>query len=133
VDVVAVRWVDVVTSGDIWSENGIPIFVVVIHNIDSDWLMQNRLGICKGLRDMADTWEVIRKLTYDGLLKIGIGNPKDYEDVPLYIHMCTPDEGSDMLKAWQSIEGAGCVCHRQQTCLGKAMSCFSIQPLLNKI
>ena len=95
--------------------------------------MQNRLGICKGLGDMAHTGEVIRKLTYDGLLKIGIGNPKEYEDIPLYIHMCTPDEGSNMLKAWKSIEGAGCVCHRQQTCLGKAMSCASIQPLLKKI
>jgi len=82
---------------------------------------------------MAHKGEVIRKLTYDGLLKIGIGNPKEYEDVPLYIHMCTPDEWSNMLKAWKSIEGAGCVCHSQQTCLRKAMSCSSIQSLLKKL
>jgi hypothetical protein len=121
VDVVDIRRVDVVTLGDIWSENGISIFLTVIHYIDSDWLMQNRLGICKGLGDMAHTGEVTRKLTYDGLLKIGIGNPKEYEDLPLYIHMCTPYEGSNMLNAWKSIEGTGCVCHRQQTRLGNAM------------
>ena len=49
--------------------------------------MQNRLGICKGLGDMAHTGEVIRKLTYDGLLKIGIGNPKEHEDIP-FIFTC---------------------------------------------
>ena len=132
VGVVDIRWVDVVNLGDIWSENETSIFAVAIHYIDSDWLVQNRLDICKGLGEMAHTWEVIRKLTYNELLNIGIGNPTEYENIPSYVHMCTPDKGSNMLKAWKDIEGAGSVCHRQQTCLGKAMSCPSIQPLLKK-
>jgi hypothetical protein len=116
--------------GDIWSENGVALFAVIVHYIDQDWIMHARLGICNGLKDLAHTGEVIRRLTYDGLINIGIGNAENYNDVPLYIHMCTPDEGSNMLSAWNEIEGAGCVCHRQQTCLGKALSCEAIQPLL---
>jgi hypothetical protein len=62
---------------------------------------------------------------------MGIGESK--ESVPSYIHTSTPDEGSNMLAGWIEFEGAGCVCHRENNCLGKAMSCDAIAPLLKKI
>ena len=34
-----------------------------------------------------------------------------------HVHGCTPDEGSNMLKAWRIFEGAACVCHRANNCL----------------
>jgi hypothetical protein len=91
------------------------------------------MGICNGLKDLEHTGEVLRKLTYDGIINIGIGNAENYDNVPLYIHMCTLGERSNILLVWNQIEGAGCVRHRQQTCLGKALSCPDIQPLLKNI
>ncbi len=49
------------------------------------------------------------------------------------IHVCTPDEGSNMLKAWGKMEGAGCVCHCEQNCLGSALSLPCIISILKKI
>ncbi len=89
--------------GDIWSENGITRFTVTVHYIDQDWIMHARLGICNGLKNMKHTGEIIRKLTYNGLFKIGIGSAENYVNFPLYIHMCTTDEGSNMLLAWNQI------------------------------
>jgi hypothetical protein len=61
---------------DIWSEHGIALFAVIVHYIDQDWNMHARLGICNGLKDLEHTGEVIRKLTYDGLINTGIGNTR---------------------------------------------------------
>ena len=80
---------------------------------------------------MAHTAENIQKLTFDGLHSVGIGScPEDVHD---FVHMCTPDEGSNMLKAWEVFEGAGCVCHREQNCLREALCSVGIQSLLKKI
>ncbi len=38
-----------------------------------------------------------------------------------------------MLSGWAEIEGTGCVCHREQNCLGKALSVDVIQDVLKKI
>ena len=117
--------------GDIWSENGISLFAVIVHYIDKDWILNTKLAICKGMGDLAHTGDTIKKLTYDGLHSMGIGESP--ESVPNYVHTSTPDEGSNMLAGWIEFEGAGCVCHRENNCLGKALSCPAISPVLKKI
>jgi hypothetical protein len=79
----------------------------------------------------AHTDEDIKKLTYEGLFVVGVG--ESVTDVHEDIQMCTPDEGSNMLSDWAEIEGAGCVCHREQICLRKALSVDVIQDVLKKI
>jgi hypothetical protein len=119
------------TLGDIWSENGISLYAVMLHYIDYDWVLHTRLAFAKGLGDLAHTGENIKALTYQGLLNVGIGT--DVSDVKDHIHMSTSDEGSNMRKAWEELEGSGCVCHREQNCLGSTISIDSIKPLLKKI
>lgn len=79
----------------------------------------------------AHTGENIAKITYKGLFEAGLG--PDLDTIHEDIHVCTPDEGSNMLKAWGKIEGAGCVCHREQNCLGAALSLPCIIPIIKKI
>jgi hypothetical protein len=118
-------------AGDIWSENGIAIFAIMVHFIDSEWKLNTRLALCKGLDKIAHTGDNIEDITYKGLFDAGLG--PDLATIHEDIHVCTPDEGSNMLKAWGKIEGAGCVCHRQQNCLGAALSLPCILPILKKI
>ena len=118
-------------AGDIWSENGIAIFAVMVHFIDSDWKLNTRLAVCKGLDKITHTGNNIADITYKGLFDAGVG--PDLETIHEDIHICTPDEGSNMLKAWGKIEGAGCVCHREQNCLGAALTLPGILPVLKKI
>jgi hypothetical protein len=55
------------------------------------------LFICKDVRVSAHTGEVMKKLTYEGHFAIGIG---DFgTDVHVDIHICTLDEGSNLLSA----------------------------------
>ena len=79
----------------------------------------------------AHTGENIANITYKGLFEAGLG--PDLDTIHEDIHVCTPDEGSNMLKAWGKIEGAGCVCHREQNCLGSALSLPCIIPIIKKI
>ena len=62
---------------------------------------------------------------------LGVGD----DDTPVQdcIHVCTPDEGSNMLKGWSGYEGAGCVCHRQQNCLGTSLEIEDIKPIIKKV
>ena len=54
---------------------------------------------------------------------MGVGNHE--AELCDHVHGCTPDEESNMLKAWRMFEGAGCVCHRAQNCLkGQLNSAF---------
>ena len=53
----------------------------------------------------AHTCENIANITYKGLFEAGLG--PDLDTIHEDIHVCTPDEGSNMLKAWGKIEGAG--------------------------
>jgi hypothetical protein len=116
---------------DIWSENGLSLFSVLVHFIDKDWEMNTRLAICKGMGTMAHTGDNIRDLTYSGLVSVGLC--ETIEEVPGNIHMCTHDEGSNMLAAWREMEGAGCVCHRENNCLGTALSSAGIASVLKKL
>jgi hypothetical protein len=86
---------------------------------------------CKGLDKIAHTNENIDDSTYKGLFDAGVG--PDLDTIHEYIHVCTLDEGSNILKAWSEIEGAGCVCRREQNCLGVALSLPCILPVLKKI
>ena len=52
-------------TGDIWSENGIAIFTIMVHFIDSDWKLNTRLALCKGLDKIAHTGDIIDNITYD--------------------------------------------------------------------
>ena len=117
--------------GDIWSENGISLFAVLIHFIDNQWVLHTRLAICKGLGRLKHTGDNITKLTNDGLMGIGLGDGDT--SVQDCVHSCTPDEGSNMLKGWSGFEGAGCVCHRQQNCLGTSLEIDDIKPIIKKI
>ena len=102
-----------------------------MHYIDQDWILNTKLAICKGRGDLAHTGDTIKKLTYEGMQSMGIGESP--ESVPTYIHTSTPDEGSNILAGWIAFEGAGCVCHPENNCLGKALSCPAIAPILKKI
>ena len=82
-------------TGDIWGENGISLFAVIVHFIDKDWILNTKLAICKGMGLVAHTGVTINEMTYEGLHSMGIGESK--ESVPTYIHTSTPDEGSNML------------------------------------
>ena len=46
--------------GDIWSENGISLFAVIVHYIDKDWILNTKLAICKGMGDLAHTGDTIK-------------------------------------------------------------------------
>jgi hypothetical protein len=59
---------------------------------------------------------------------MGVGNNE--AEVCDHVHGCTPDEGSNMLKAWRMFEGAGCVCHRAHNCLKAAVEGFPDSQLL---
>ena len=118
-------------AGDIWGENGISLFAVIVHFIHKDWILNTKLAMCKGMGFVTHTGDTIKEMPYEGLYSMGIGEFK--ESVPTYIHTSTPDEGSNMLAGWIEFEGAGCVCHRENNCLVIAMSCDAIAPLLNKI
>ena len=79
----------------------------------------------------AHTGENIAKITYKGLFDAGLR--PDLDTIHKDIHVCTPDDGSNILKAWGKIEGAGCVCHREHNCLGAALSLPCIIPIIKKI
>jgi hypothetical protein len=79
----------------------------------------------------AHAGEVIKKLTYEGMFAVGVGE-SDIDDHDA-IHMRTPGEGSNLLSAWAEMKGLGCVCHREQKCLGKPLSVDVIQDVLKKI
>ena len=120
-----------VIVGDIWSENGIALLAVLLHYIDDTFKLCCRLVVCAPFSDVPHNGKNIRDYTYRGLYNVGIGD--SIEDVPRNIHVGTPDEGSNMMSAWKEIEGAGCVCHRQQNCLKVALSIDSVTSLIKKV
>ncbi len=56
-------------------------------------------------------------------------------DTPIQdcIYVCTPDEGSNMLKGCSGYEDARCVCHRQQNCLGTSLEIDDIKPIIKNV
>ena len=118
-------------GGDIWSENCVVIFAVIVHFIDAEWKLHNRLVVCKGLHNIAHTGVNLVVITYKGLFEAGVG--PDINTIHEDLHVCTPDEGSNMLNVCVEIEGMGCVCHREQNCLGTALSLPCYQPVIKKI
>jgi hypothetical protein len=118
--------------GDIWSENGISLFCITGYRICKDFLFHEDLLCAEKFSEVAHTGENIRKMTCQQLHdKWGIGtSPETALD---RIHGCTPDEGANMLKGWEGMEGGGCVCHRQQTCLKHALAVPEVSLLVKKV
>ena len=44
-------------SGDIWSENGVSLFAVLMHWISSNWTMEQHLVICEPYGELKHTGE----------------------------------------------------------------------------
>ena len=84
-------------AGDVWSENGVAIFAIIVHFIDANLRLNNRLVLCKGLHDIAQSFTNLAVITYKGLFEASAGPDINtfHEDIQVYI----PDEGSDMPKA----------------------------------
>ncbi len=82
--------------------------------------MNEKLLLIDGFSKEAHTGEAIRKKTLEGLhQRWGIAETPEL--VPTRVHGSTPDEGSNILKAWQLFEGGACVCHRAQSALRNAL------------
>ena len=111
--------------GDIWSENGISLFDVLIHFIDYQWELHARLAIRKSLGQMDHTGYNLSELTKVRIISLGVSDDDTF--VQECIHVCAPNEGSNMLKRWPRYEGAGCVSHRQQNCLGTSLEIDNIK------
>ena len=111
----------VFTVGDIWSENGCSLLGLTSYRICRDWVFHEDLLAAIDFSNVAHTGENIKEATQKILhdrWKIG----SSLETAMGRIHACTPDEGSSMLKAWEGMEGSGCMCHRQSTCLKHALN-----------
>lgn len=119
-------------TGDIWSENGCSLFGVTGYYICADWKYHEVLLCALKFDDVSHTGENIRSATCKVLHeRWGIGTTM--ETCFERIHGCTPDEGSNMLKGWEGMEGSGCVCHRQSTCLRHALNVNDVALLIKKI
>jgi hypothetical protein len=130
--------------GDILGENGISMLAITGYWIDDQWVFKEVLLQCVAFTKERHTGEQIKKKTLEILvsknmfglfvwaLKVmcyvvqsshGLGDSE--EEIKSHVHGCTPDEGANMLKAWQIFEGAGCVCHRAQNALKTAIDADS--------
>ena len=81
--------------------------------------MNEKLLICHPFSDCNHTADNIKRMTLQGLVDMGVSAKVD--TVSDHVHGCTPDEASNMLRAWDIFEGAGCVCHRANNCLKTAL------------
>ncbi len=80
---------------------------------------------------MAQTGDNIRDLTFNGLVYGGLC--ENIEEVHGNINMCTYDERSNMVAAWREMEGASCVCYRENNYFGSALSSVGIATVLKKL
>ena len=142
---------DLSISGDIWSENGIAILAITGYMITRTWTWKEVLLHACPFSKMPHNGDTIQRETMSGLvssllilntsidfrvcamrgvyaelsiivIQVECGVASAPELVSNHVHGCTPDEGSNMLKAWKIFEGAGCVCHMAQTTLKAIVS-----------
>ena len=99
--------------------------------IDSNFVMNEKLLICHPFSAFDHTGDNIRRITLQGLVDAGVAD--NMNDVADHVYGCTPDEGSNMLKAWKIFEGAGCVCHRANNCLQDALKDGDIFMVIRKV
>ena len=99
--------------------------------IDSNFHMNERLLVCYPFSDCQHTSDEIQHITLQGLVDMGIS--ESVGDVWEHIHGCTPDEGSNILKAWRIFEGSGCVCHRANNCLKDAIKEGDVCDVVKKV
>mgnify|MGYP006282910971 FL=1 len=81
--------------------------------------MKEKVLVCHPFSDSDHTGDEIQRVTLQGLVDMGVSDQTS--TVWEHVHGCTPDEGSNMLKAWRIFEGAACVCHRANNCLKDAL------------
>lgn len=60
-------------SGDIWGENGISLFAVLLHWISPEWTLETRLAMCEPYSDVSHTADNIFNTTKKKLLELGVG------------------------------------------------------------
>ena len=120
-------------AGDIWSENGVSLLGILGYWINKHFELKEKLLEVEGWGRERHTGDNIKKKTLDILHNVwGIGTSPD--DVPNCVHGSTPDEGSNMLKAWNCFEGGACVCHRAQSALRCALKINShTETLVRKV
>ena len=107
--------------GDIWSENGISLLAIMGYWITSAFQYRERLLVLEGWDRERHTGDNIKDKTLNSMHEIwGIGETP--QKVPEHVFGSTPDEGSNMLKAWKMFEGSGCVTHRASSGLGDALN-----------
>jgi hypothetical protein len=88
--------------------------------ITKSFQLREKLLVVIGWDKDRHTGDNIKAKTLEGLHKTwSIGQSP--ADVPSRVFGSTPDEGSNMLKAWNVFEGSACVAHRASTALGYAL------------
>ena len=60
-------------SGDIWGENGVSLFAVLVHWISPEWQLQSRLVCCEPYGKVAHTGDNIFATTKKRLAEVGVG------------------------------------------------------------
>ena len=67
-------------SGDVWGENGISLFAILVHWVSPDFKMQTRLASCNPFSDASHTSDNIMQRTKKRLASLGIGELNDDVD-----------------------------------------------------
>jgi hypothetical protein len=128
--------VEVCIAGDIWGENGISLLAIMGYWIDTDFVYQEKLLVCEPFSDVAHTGDEIERTTKEKLAKLGIGSydPENGVDtVMTCVYGSTSDEGSNMKKAWNGLEGGPCVNHQGNNCLATAMEEEDLAHVIKKV
>mgnify|MGYP006281558335 CR=1 FL=1 len=118
-------------AGDIWSENGISLLAIMGYWIDSNFTMNEKVLICEPFSSHDHTGDNIKEVTLQGLVLAGVAD--NIHDVWEHVHACTPDEGANILRAWEIIEGAGYICLRAVHCQKYALKGDTVSLIVKKV
>ena len=108
---------------DIWSDGMLSILAVLVYYIDDEFKLNEKLAWAVPYSEVEHTGENIEKSVKKVLADLGVGQyiPDDNIDtVGEEIHASTADEGSNVVKALKSFEGAGCADHKLQNAMEHA-------------
>ena len=129
---------------DIWGEGGKSILGLMVYYIDADFKMQEKLLKAVPFSDVNHNAEEIEKALKKALANWGVGVYDENFKCPRtglvelrdtvgdFVHGCTSDEASNMVKALWDIEGGPCRCHKIQNSLKFAMKGDKIQAVEKK-
>ena len=109
---------------DIWSDGFMSILAILVYYIDDEFILHEKLAWAVPYSEIEHTGVEIEKSVKKVLSEVlGIGEyrPEDNIDtVGQEIHASTADEGSNVVKALKSFEGAGCADHKLQNAMETA-------------